>query len=683
MPNAISLKDIVEGLARADLLDNRFIPYQETSLRTFKAIKDIQDKINANLKDFLLEEERIKQKQSHELALNQEIANLIVIKEPKIDGLDSDKEKELKVAKASPKKLGLTLLETKTNPLDLATGDYAGDEQYHPAPQVLCDLFAYARLPFASQDIFLTTDTRRLSEISTEQIAGFFVLDSTRLTKEELASIALKRKNCVVFIGNLTTELADFCFNQSIGRVIPVTDIYQALEFVAGYLRIHHNPLTVAITGSSGKTSIKEAIAHIFSKYYENRVISTAGNFNNELGVPITLLDLANAKVKYAISPEVAVVEHGANHLGEIYHTSLISRPDIAVINNIQPAHTEGFGGLRGVSLAKAEVFANLNSQGVKVINLDSYTNDLLFARHKEQTLLTFSAENNLADFYIDKKSISAFEGQTSFDLHINGFECKRVHFPKGNAYLTKEIFVDPQVVKIHTNLKGTIGVYNATAALITCLAGGIPLDHILYALKDVPIPSRRDKTIVTEKITYIDDSYNANPGSVLASLENLTNEKADIKIYALGNLAELDYQTKVDFFTEIYDKYIFGQNNNFYLISNLTFSLEKPKALADEKLYVLPFNKSNRFVYVLERPNIVASKEDSSYYKLATQVFEILQQHNNRTFAITFKGSNSSKMNLCMLELLSLIKENFSNYEQYINQELITYVKTNYQRTL
>ncbi|RIY37872.1 Mur ligase family protein [Psittacicella gerlachiana] len=725
MLNGTSLKLIVDSLVSANLLDQRFIPYQKDCFLNFSSHEQVAELIQNNKERFSEQERILREKtqleidsiQRHAFGVTfnksprastevvkpelktQEHAKKVLIEDfalakdilieeddrpLKTSGLNySDNREDRYIPQYQSEESKFNEVVDTSNPLDKVQNDYQDLQKSYTANQVLCDLFAFLELPYASKPVFITTDTRRLDkEITENSLVLFIVLDSTKLSKHELASLALARKNTLVLMGNLTERDVDFCFTKHLGSIIPVKDIYLALDFIATLIREQYKPLTVAITGSSGKTSLKEAVTHVCRNYYPNRVIATSGNFNNELGVPITLLDIANQFVTKELATEIAVIEHGANHLGEIYNTTLISKPDIAIINNVQPAHTEGFAGLRGVSLAKAEIFSNLHQEGVKIVNLDSYTNDLMFARKKFQTLLTFSAKNPIADFYINEDSIKFTEEQTSFDLHINGFECKRLHFPRGEQHLASEIFIDPQVVKVRTNLRGKIGVYNATATIAVCLASGIPLDHILFALKNIPIPPRREKVIATERITYVDDSYNANPGSVLASMELLKDKNAKHKFFVLGNLAELDYETKVNFFTEIYDKFIYD-TPAFNLISNLKFVEKAPDEVAtNQTLYVLPFTLAKKDIYVLETAKVDAPINEATYFIFAQELFNLFTNLKSKDhLAITFKGSNSSKMNLCFMEFLKLLKQNLSaeEYTSCTNNELHNYLKVNY----
>lgn len=142
-----------------------------------------------------------------------------------------------------------------------------------------------------------------------------------------------------------------------------VKDTRLALGQLAAWVREQVPARVVALTGSSGKTSVKEMVAAILRQC--GKVLYTAGNFNNDIGVPLTLLRL---------TPEYdfAVIELGANHIGEIAYTTDLSRPESALVNNLAAAHLEGFGSLAGVAQAKGEIFAGLPANGTAIINADS-----------------------------------------------------------------------------------------------------------------------------------------------------------------------------------------------------------------------------------------------------------------------------------------------------------------------
>ncbi len=166
-----------------------------------------------------------------------------------------------------------------------------------------------------------------------------------------------------------------------------VKDTRIALGEIAGFVKAQVAPKTVGITGSSGKTTVKEMVAAILSRL--GNVLATNGNFNNDIGVPLTLLRLEPHH-------DFAVIEMGANHIGEIAYTTGLTKPDVAVINNIAAAHLEGFGDLCGVARAKGEIFSGLGDSGVALYNQDTQYTSKWQWRLTDKTVRTFSCANAL-----------------------------------------------------------------------------------------------------------------------------------------------------------------------------------------------------------------------------------------------------------------------------------------------
>ena len=166
-----------------------------------------------------------------------------------------------------------------------------------------------------------------------------------------------------------------------------------ALGLLGAAVKAKVAPKTVGITGSSGKTTVREMVVAILSR--RGKVLATKGNLNNELGVPMTLLRLEQQH-------EFAVIEMGANHLGEIAYTTNLVKPDVATIVNAAAAHLEGFGSLLGVARAKSEIFKGLSEkEGVAIVNADSQFSDYWVGKLKYNNVQTFSAEKQ-ADVYAE-----------------------------------------------------------------------------------------------------------------------------------------------------------------------------------------------------------------------------------------------------------------------------------------
>jgi len=300
-----------------------------------------------------------------------------------------------------------------------------------------------------------------------------------------------------------------------------VKDTRLALGQLGAWLKARmeqqHGLKTLALTGSCGKTTVKEMVAAILSQ--KGRVLATAGNFNNDIGVPLTLLRLDP-------SHEYAVIELGANHQQEISYTTALVKPQVALINNLAAAHLEGFGSLQGVAKAKGEIFEGLASVEASadeavaetraVINLDS--NELamwqpLLSGHR---LITFSATQTTADF-------------SASDIFINsqGRACFTMRTPDGDMPVT-------------LTLAGAHNVANALAAAALSMAMGATLEQVKNGLEHVEnVKGRVDITLPRDGLRLIDDTYNASVASVKAAIDLLATFSGQ-RWFVLGDMAEL-----------------------------------------------------------------------------------------------------------------------------------------------
>ncbi|WP_028116206.1 UDP-N-acetylmuramoyl-tripeptide--D-alanyl-D-alanine ligase [Ferrimonas senticii] len=289
-----------------------------------------------------------------------------------------------------------------------------------------------------------------------------------------------------------------------------VADTTLALGQLAAWLKQQLQPFTVALTGSVGKTSVKEMTAAIFA--LAGNTLATKGNLNNTIGVPLTLLELTE-------DHRYAVLELGANAPAEIRYTASLVKPQVALINNVQPAHLEGFGGIDGVARAKSEIFEALTPAGTAVVNLDDDYAEFMLAQLTDRKVLTFSAVG-AADLWADDLQAND-NGCYAFTLHCG--ECsERVQLP----------------------LPGRHQVSNALAA--ACLAHGaeLPLALIGKGLSAAPqVPGRTEFHQLSQQLTVIDDSYNANLASTKAAIELLATRQGT-KVLLFGDMGELGDST-------------------------------------------------------------------------------------------------------------------------------------------
>ncbi|MGC5703690.1 UDP-N-acetylmuramoyl-tripeptide--D-alanyl-D-alanine ligase [Pseudomonas sp. NFXW11] len=262
-----------------------------------------------------------------------------------------------------------------------------------------------------------------------------------------------------------------------------------------------------AVTGSSGKTTVKEMLASILRT--RGPVLATRGNLNNDLGAPLTLLELA---------PEhsAAVVELGASRLGEIAYTVAMTRPQVAILNNAGTAHVGEFGGPEKIVEAKGEIIEGLDATGVAVLNLDDKAFPIWKARAAGRQVLSFALNNSAADFYASDIGRDA-RGCPSFTLHS----------PKG-------------VESVQLNLLGTHNVANALAAAAAAHALGVSLFGIATGLNAVqPVKGRTVAQLAKNGMRVIDDSYNANPTSMCAAVDILAGFSGRT-VLVLGDIGEL-----------------------------------------------------------------------------------------------------------------------------------------------
>lgn len=285
-----------------------------------------------------------------------------------------------------------------------------------------------------------------------------------------------------------------------------VPDTLDALQRASAHWRSRYTHPVVAVTGSNGKTTTKQLLAAIFAE--RGPVLATHGNLNNHIGVPLTLLRLRDEH-------RTAVIEMGANHAGEIALLTRLARPDIGVVTQAGDAHLEGFGSRDGVAHAKGELFAGLEG-GVAVINADDPYADLWRGMASRASLLSFGfgeAANVRATHVVANDDGTG----TRFALNT----------PAGDA-------------PVRLPLAGRHNVLNALAAAACGVALGLDADVIAAGLERVEAPQGRVSWLNTAKgARVLDDSYNANPGSLRAGMELLAGLPGR-RWLALGAMAEL-----------------------------------------------------------------------------------------------------------------------------------------------
>ncbi len=290
---------------------------------------------------------------------------------------------------------------------------------------------------------------------------------------------------------------------------VQVADTRIALGELAAYWRQKFTGKLIGITGSNGKTSVKEMCGKILVDHANAAsVLSTKGNLNNDIGLPMMLLELREQH-------QYAVIEMGANHVGEIDYLTSIARPDVALVNNVGPAHLEGFGSLENIANAKAEIYNGLSDDGIAIINLDDAFSSFWQDYCARKNSISFSMLDDKADVYASLIS--------------------------GNRY---QIIAGDETAELTLRVPGKHNVMNALAAIAATRALGLSLKSIIVSLSEFENIKGRLTVLTAESgCRVIDDTYNANPLSVSAAIDVLAEMQGDATdktVLVLGDMAEL-----------------------------------------------------------------------------------------------------------------------------------------------
>lgn len=356
--------------------------------------------------------------------------------------------------------------------------------------------FAGRDAPFAR----VSTDTRTVASGEL-----FFALHGSRFDGAQFVPEALAKGALAAVVGR---GALDRLARVARDRLLPVDDARLALGRLGAYWRGRYaNPL-LALTGSNGKTTVKEMIAAILGVAAggADRVLATIGNLNNDIGVPLTLLGLAPAH-------HYAVVEMGMNHAGEIRYLSTLARPDVALINNAGTAHLENLGSRQAIAQAKAEIFAGLKPEGTAVINADDHFAPLWHKAAGACRQISFALDRQ-ADVH-GKCTLRADGSALVLDT------------PRGRG--TVDIAV-----------AGEHNARNALAAAAAAVALEVGIDAIVAGLAGYRgVKGRLQPKAGAAGARLIDDTYNANPDSVAAAISVLAAAPGR-RLLVLGDMGEL-----------------------------------------------------------------------------------------------------------------------------------------------
>ena len=335
----------------------------------------------------------------------------------------------------------------------------------------------------------ILTDSR-----DAEKADAFLALQGERFDAHDFVA-QVAENGCEIAIVSHPVD-ADIC-------QLVVADTRLALGHLGAYRRAQNSQLKViALTGSSGKTTTKEMLGSILSRLAPTLI--TRGNLNNDLGVPMMLLELRTEH-------QYAVMELGASHQGEIDYTSNLVQPHVAGIINIGTAHLGEFGGRDGICRAKSEIYAHIAKTGTSIVPAaDDFADTIRQAVQAEQ-ILSFGENGDVF--------------ATEIELHPQS-STFTLNTPNG-------------VRQVNLPFAGEHNVQNATAATAFALAIGVALDDIVMGLEQATGAKGRLNFIQAKKHLFIDDTYNANPTSMRAAAEVLAQQDG-VKVMVIGDIGEL-----------------------------------------------------------------------------------------------------------------------------------------------
>jgi len=369
-------------------------------------------------------------------------------------------------------------------------------------------------------DLFLqssgvSTDTRSLA-----QGKMFFCLKGENFNGNTFAAQALEKGASFVIVDEPEYQLNERC--------ILVENSLSTLQKLAHFYRSKLDIPIIGITGTNGKTTTKELLHAVLSKKYN--VHSTQGNLNNHIGVPLTLLGIEK-------DTEIAIIEMGANHIGEIGELCKIANPNIGIITNIGKAHLEGFGSIDGIIQTKTDLYRSIAAVG-----------GLLFVNSNDELLMKF-AQN-----------------------------IERVTYGKSGLYrgvplednLLLKMYLPDYDVDIQTQLIGSYNFPNAMAAISVGLHFGVPIEKIKSALEAYIPKNNRSQLVKKGDRIIIIDAYNANPSSMELAIRNLAKLQLPAKTLLLGDMAEMgensvaEHQQIVDLIRFLSFDYVYLLGNEF-----------------------------------------------------------------------------------------------------------------------
>jgi UDP-N-acetylmuramoyl-tripeptide--D-alanyl-D-alanine ligase len=342
----------------------------------------------------------------------------------------------------------------------------------------------------------VTTDSRLVNPGSI-----FFALKGESFNGNEYAAEAIKKGARLAVVDELKGDPGK--------NILVVENVLDSLQRIA---KLHRQKLglkIIAITGTNGKTTTKELMHRVLKKKY--KVGATAGNLNNHIGVPLTILS-------FKPGLEFGIVEMGANHIGEITRLCDIARPDFGIITNVGKAHLEGFGNLEGVIKAKTELYNFLRKN-----------DGIVFVNTQNEILLKASVG-------IKSSGYSSGEGADYSGKIVRDF-----------PYLTLDCNLANHILKIESKLIGSYNFENILAAVAIGNYFDVSPEDIKEAIESYEPANNRSQIISTASNTLILDAYNANPSSMKVAIENFAKAEFSNKVLILGDMFELGNESETE----------------------------------------------------------------------------------------------------------------------------------------
>ena len=410
----------------------------------------------------------------------------------------------------------------------------------------------------------ITTDSRKIE-------AGdlFFALKGDNFDGNVFAKDALAKGAAYCIIDNPSYKINERC--------ILVEDVLSTLQSLAAYHRQQLQIPIIAVTGTNGKTTTKELVKCVLSKKY--RTYATIGNLNNHIGVPLTLLSITD-------NIQIAIVEMGANHPGEIDFLCKIAQPNYGLITNVGKAHLEGFGSFEGVINTKTELYRHLKAK-----------NGMVFVNSANEILMNKSEE-------INRVIYGNAETADCKGAYRSSNPCLKFYFENGDI-----------VYSVDTQILGSYNFENAMAAVAVGKYFNVDLFDVKTALEEYTPTNKRSQIKETEHNSLILDCYNANPSSMKVAIENFGEMKTtNNKVVILGAMKELgiDSDTEHKNVVEIINKYSF------------------------DKIILI----GNEFSFAQNMQN-----ENFKWFATTIEAKDFLTNYNIINSTILLKGSNSMKI--------------------------------------